>query len=388
MAQAESTPIRIAILLSTCNGAGYLLPLLESIEEQSWPHWDLWVRDDGSTDGTVEILEEFADRLKQENQAGTGNRVYVIRGENIGIVRSFFHLLEKAEIGYAGYSGYAFCDQDDIWLPAKLERAAQALKPDVPFLYHARQWLVDQKSGERALSPVPRHTGFANALIQNQVVGCTMVINQLLRECVLETLKSGSNHGSSGGNDGNISDEDASSSDDHANSGDDGDANSSDNHADSGDEDIKSSDFEPCAGIIMHDWWCYLLASAAGRIHYDPEPVILFRRHEESTTPVTTGLFRIIRKRLSALRNRNWSVRHIMQQAMALKRHYRIISNRANSNSWCRISKGYKQLLHSLLKLESATLIHRIGYLFTGKHVRAGKFDTAVFRLLVLFRRF
>ncbi len=335
-AQAESKSGRIAVLLSTCNGAGYLVPLLESIQDQSCPHWDLWVRDDGSTDGTVEILEEFAGRLAQKTQTGTGSRMHVIRGENIGIVRSFFHLLGQAGDAYAGYS---FCDQDDVWLPEKLERAVRVLKRDVPFLYHGRQWLVDQESGEKILSPVPKNAGFANALIQNQVVGCTMVINTPLRNCVLETLRAG-------------------------------------------------SDGDPCSGIIMHDWWCYLLASAIGHMHYDPEPVILFRRHEESTTPVATSSFRIIRKRLTAMRKRDWSVGHIVRQARALQRHFAHLENRTDSGLRCRLSESNRQLLHSLLNLQSATFSRRIGYLFTGEHSRIGKIDTTVFRLLVLFKRF
>ncbi|TVQ70254.1 MAG: glycosyltransferase family 2 protein [Balneolaceae bacterium] len=350
MKQAESKSGRIAVLLSTCNGAGYLVPLLESIQDQSWPHWDLWVRDDGSTDDTVEILEEFAGRLAQKNQPGTGSRMQVIRGENIGIVRSFFHLLGQAGDAYAGY---AFCDQDDVWHPAKLERAVRALKREVPFLYHGRQWLVDQESGEKILSPVPKRTGFANALIQNQVVGCTMVINTPLRECVLETLQAGSEDDPS-----------------------------------SGDNNHCSGDGDPCSGIIMHDWWCYLLASATGHIHYDPEPVILFRRHEESTTPVATSSFRIIRKRLSALRKRDWSVGHIMHQARVLQRHFTQVTIRADSNLRCRLSDSDMQLLHSLINLQSATFFGRIGYLFAGEHTRIGKIDTAIFRLLVLFKRF
>ncbi len=334
--QAEGRSGRIAVLLSTCNGAGYLVPLLESIQGQSWPYWDLWVRDDGSTDGTVEILEEFAGRLAQNKQTGTCNRMHVIRGENIGIVRSFFHLLGQAGNEYAGY---AFCDQDDVWLASKLERAAGVLEREVPFLYHGRQWLVDQKSGEKILSPPPKHTGFSNALIQNQVVGCTMVINPSLRECVLETLRTG-------------------------------------------------IDNDPFSGIIMHDWWCYLVASATGHIHYDPEPVILFRRHEESTTPVATSSFRVIRKRLSALRKRDWSVGHIMHQAKVLHWYFTHVIIRADSYSHCRLSDYDRQLLISLLNLQSASFFRRIGYLFAGEHVRLGKIDTIVFRLLVLFRRF
>lgn len=378
--QAEGKSRRIAVLLSTYNGAGYLVRLLESILDQNWPHWDLWVRDDGSDDDTLKILDEFAGRLKQKNQSGRENRMHVIRGENIGVVRSFFQLLEKAENGNAIYSGYAFCDQDDVWLPEKLERAARTMKPDVPFLYHARQWLTDQKSGEKTLSPVPDRTGFANALIQNQVVGCTMVINPLLRQCVMDTLRAANREISRSGSD---------PSSNHALIGTGDNVTSShDKVTSTGDKSPSTGDADPCSGIIMHDWWCYLLASAFGQIHYDPEPVIEFRRHEESTTPVSTGFFRMIRKRLSALRKRGWSVGHILEQARVLQRHITQSGNDTAALSPYRLSDSDRQLLISLLEIPSTNLFRRFGYLFTGVHKRADTMDTLVFRLLVLFRRF
>ncbi len=356
--KSEIKPLRFAVLLSTFNGAAYLTALLESIRKQNWPHWDLWIRDDGSHDGTFEILEDFAMRSKSEGM--TGNRVHVIRGENAGISGSFFQLLEQAG---DDYGGYAFCDQDDIWLPEKLERAAQALKEGQPMLYHARQWLMDQNSGKRELSARPANTGFANALVQNQVVGCTLVVNSRLRSCVLQALRS---------TDGLHS------------------------------------------RIIMHDWWCYLLGSGIGTIHYDPHPVILFRRHEESTTPVAAGLFEIMRKRLSTFRKHGWSVSHIMVQAEILSRHF---SSDASGMEYpgheqarsvrdpgvrqapdqpespagvarCRLPDHHQELLESLLELRSAGFLKRLRYLFSGKHHRTGLFETAFFRLLILMKRF
>lgn len=364
---AETRPVRIAILLSTCNGVPYVGELLESIRNQSWPHWDLWIRDDGSNDGTLEILEDFASRMAESGKGGTGNRVHLLPDENIGIVQSFFRLLDAAGSDYAGY---AFCDQDDVWLPEKLERAALSLKRDVgvPFLYHGRQWLTDQEGGKRVLSPVPVRVGFANALIQNQVVGCTMVINARLRQCVMHSLRD---------SDGTTS----------------------------------------FPGIIMHDWWCYLLASGTGRIHYDPEPQILFRRHQESSTPAATGSLRALRGRLSGLGKRNWSLSHIMIQAECLSRHYSDFGNRSASktdaseasgrggskpdfkaadseekpllhDAACSLPERNHRLLDSLLVLRRAGLIKRAVYLFAGRHKRAGLADTVVFRLLVLLRRF
>lgn len=364
---AETGPVRIAILLSTHNGSRYVGELLESIVEQSWLHWDLWIRDDGSNDGTLRILRDFAGRFGDSGLDGTASRVHLFPEENIGVAGSFFRLLEVAGSGYAGY---AFCDQDDVWLPEKLERAVMTLEQDVPFLYHCRQWLTDQDGGKRVLSPVPVRTGFANALVQNQVVGCTMVINARLRKCVLHSLR-------------------------------------------------EVDGVSPVSGIIMHDWWCYLLASGTGCIHYDPEPQILFRRHGKNTTPAAEDPVLALRGRLSGFGNRNWSLSHIMVQAEHLWRYFSFSGdatvNWADSDRKsttvgedddsdagldsapkkqssrerpCKLPEANRHLLESLVALRKAGFLKRVGYLFGGVHRRSGMAETIVFRLLVLLQRF
>ncbi len=351
----ENSPLRIAIVLSTWNGEKFLPELLKSLKRQTWLHWDLWVRDDGSDDGTVGLLEDFA---KQMEHKSSRNRVWVKSGGNIGAVRSFLTLLT---VIHNEYDAYAFCDQDDVWLPRKLERAATAIKNhqtnetdgDKPFLYHAGQWLEDQRSGKRTTSTAPVRTGFANALVQNQVVGCTMVINQALRTCLL--------HGTA----------------------------------------IKQEN-DPFSDIIMHDWWCYLLASGFGAITYDPEPVIIFRRHEQSTTPVAVNYWRALQKRLAAMNERGWSVSHIMRQAKAFSRLYAAHTNDAtgdiessrdrktliNKQSICVLPVNKKQQIGNLLRLTHSGFLTRILYLFFGEHKRAYCLDTFIFRLMVLQRRF
>ncbi len=341
-------PPRIAIVLSTWNGEQYLPELLESLRLQTWPHWDLWVRDDGSNDGTINQLEAFSNSM---NDGVSGNRVIVNRGRNIGIVRSFLTLLSDITDEYAGY---AFCDQDDIWLPEKLERAATALAvhqdnengTGVPCLYHAGLWLTDDRNNKRTKNPAPVRTGFSNALIQNQVVGCTMVINPALRECILNRIRS-------------------------------------------------SVDDDPATSIIMHDWWCYLLASGFGSIIYDPEPVIAFRRHHKSTTPAETTPYRALHKRITAIRKRDWSVSHIIRQAEAFARLYANDFERkqhaGSQEAACPpnlLSEDNKKLLDSLISLKHAGFLKRLRYLFWAEHKRDGILNTLVFRFLVLFRRF
>ena len=104
-----------------------------SVLEQSYPDVDILVRDDGSTDDTFVILKEY-------EEMHPNIRAY--QGENIGVNRSFFELLRKSD-ARAAYIG--FCDQDDYWLPEKIERAVEKLKRyDAPALYCGAKTLVDE----------------------------------------------------------------------------------------------------------------------------------------------------------------------------------------------------------------------------------------------------
>lgn len=207
----------VQVLLATYNGARFLPEQLASLEAQQEAAWQLWWRDDGSTDGSVALLEAFAARTGRAAPAGTPPG-------RAGAMGSFMHLLAAAPPG----GHYAFCDQDDVWLPAKLRRAQAALAElgeDRPALYCGRQRLVDTALRPTGLSPLPgRPLGFRNALVQNVVTGCTLVLNDAARRLVLAAPP-------------------------------------------------------PPAGS-MHDWWCYLLVSGAGgAMRFDPEPGLLYRQH-------------------------------------------------------------------------------------------------------------
>jgi len=75
----------VQILLSTYNGTKYIIPLMESLLGQDYPHMEILVRDDGSNDGTVELLREYA---------ANHTNIKVVTGVNLGFARSFFKLLE------------------------------------------------------------------------------------------------------------------------------------------------------------------------------------------------------------------------------------------------------------------------------------------------------
>ncbi len=170
MQNEHATSGQVQILLSTYNGEPFLAELLDSLLEQDYPHLRILARDDGSSDGTVDILKKY----RSEHQT-----IEVFAGENLGFVQSFFELLKKVdpETEYIG-----FCDQDDVWLPDKVSRAVKAMSGpsrEGPTLYGSRLKIVDQ--GLNALSDStipPRRLSFDNALVESSVVGCTMLFNR------------------------------------------------------------------------------------------------------------------------------------------------------------------------------------------------------------------
>ena len=102
--------LRIAILMSTYNGASYLKEQIDSLEKQDVPV-DIFIRDDGSTDKTIDILKKYQSKPN----------VHIEYGINLGYKKSFMTLLMKVN----DYDYYAFCDQDDIWLPNKISCAVK-----------------------------------------------------------------------------------------------------------------------------------------------------------------------------------------------------------------------------------------------------------------------
>ncbi len=208
----------IHILLATYQGAPHLSQQLASIAAQTHGGWLLWASDDGSTDGTVGLLQAFAHAHP--------TRVQLLQGPRQGAARNFFSLIHG--IGGVGINDLvAFCDQDDVWLPDKLARAAQwhaaRAAPEQPGLYMARTTITNSALNPLGHSRVPHTLGIGNALVENVAGGNSMVFNQAL----LHTLRR-----------------------------------------------IQS------AHMVLHDWSAYLAAAACGaQMVYDEKPCLLYRQH-------------------------------------------------------------------------------------------------------------
>lgn len=217
----------VTILLSTYNGEVYLRDQLESILSQTHKNIYLIVRDDGSTDSTVEILQSYAHKFRLFS---------LVEGENIGVVKSFMELLNRAP-SEADY--IAFCDQDDVWDLDKIANAVEAMEREggltQPRLYFTPTRIVDSKLGLISeKDQVKKGPSFYNSLVQNVVTGCTAVINQEARKLLV-------------GRDVNWS------------------------------------------NVVMHDWWVYQVVSAFGEIVYSPRPSISYRQHENNVVGARSG---------------------------------------------------------------------------------------------------
>lgn len=169
---------QVNVLLSTYNGEAYLHEQLLSLYLQTYQHTKIYVRDDGSSDSTLDILQKEASENRLSLQ---------ISEANLGPAASFFRLLETS--GDSGF--YAFCDQDDIWNSDKIEMAVYAIQrfsPKIPVMYFSRLTYVDSENNFIKFSPIPRVLGFGNALVENVATGCTVVMNKIARDLIVKSL--------------------------------------------------------------------------------------------------------------------------------------------------------------------------------------------------------
>ncbi len=159
----------VQVLMSTYNGEKYLKEQIDSILSQENVEVSLLIRDDGSTDKTISILE----KIVKENT----NVSYYI-GKNIGSAKSFIDLVNQSkEVDY-----YAFADQDDVWNSKKIISAIEKIENDsnIPSLYISALEVVDEELNTIEIKKVSGNLCFEGEMAKNFATGCTMVFNKKL----------------------------------------------------------------------------------------------------------------------------------------------------------------------------------------------------------------
>lgn len=252
-------PVRVAILLCTFNGASFLKQQINSFVEQTHKNWTLYVSDDGSTDGTLELLEQYRRDIGED-------RIKIIAGPQQGFAKNFLSLAQFAQDS-ADY--YAFSDQDDIWHPEKLDRGINQLLPlgsPTPSIYCSRTRLIDSEGKVIGFSPLfQRPPSFENALVQSIAGANTMLINGPALALLNSTPSQ--------------------------------------------------------LNIVAHDWLAYLLiTSCGGTIRYDLVPTLDYRQHAANIIGANAGILTRITRLTKMLkgRSRNWS-----ESNLAILEHFR-----------------------------------------------------------------
>lgn len=177
----------IEILLATYNGSEYLDEQINSILAQTYGDWHLTIRDDGSTDNTIEILNEFQGMYPEkitvlEDREPSGKACF-----------NFMRLAKEMNKNHTG-DFYMFCDQDDVWEQDKIEQTIKLMLKmsskygkDIPILIHSDLFVVDEDL--ELISPsfmrythVSENKNLCDLLLMNSIVGCTVMINRKLLE--------------------------------------------------------------------------------------------------------------------------------------------------------------------------------------------------------------
>jgi len=257
----------ICILLASYNGEKFISDQLDSLLAQTYTNWKLFIRDDGSTDKTVSIINKYIAK---------DNRISLVNDDkkNLGSCQNFATLLN---IVCSQFQYIMFCDQDDFWLPFKIETTLAEMKQvekqqqkkipvlvytNFKYVYNDLNTIPSRKNFETTKVSKLR---FAHLLAQNPAYGCTMMLNKQLADIVNPIPVQAENH----------------------------------------------------------DYWVALVASALGKIHYINKPTILYRQHNNNISTNYNSNSLVKRFKRIVLQGKNFEdVRQKLVMARAFKAAY------------------------------------------------------------------
>jgi len=302
----------ITILMAVYNGEKYLSQQIESIISQTYSQWKLVICDDCSTDSSYSIINKYhklyPDKIiAYRNEAPTGSAQ-----------ANFMSMLKFSETEYT-----MFADQDDVWLPDKISLTLNKMKRieqcegNIPILVHTDMAVVDSELNQISTSFMkycrynPSKRDLNHLLVQNNISGCTVMINKNLLEMVI-----------------NI----------------------------------------PASHMLMHDWWLGLTAAAFGKIGYIDKPTSMYRQHTDNQLGAKQKDFKYYIEKIKVILRHNTgsdTITTLIQARKFLEQYNEQLSERnrkivsaysdfSNINifrRWCRLFKYklWKQNLEGVL---------------------------------------
>lgn len=259
----------ICIIMAAYQGEQYLARQIDSIIENTYQNTELHIYDDGSTDNTFAIAQRYADKYP--------DKIYAVRNVmNKGVILNFLEATASLEADY-----YMYCDQDDVWLPEKIQKTLDYMKKQentatpacsTPVVVFSDAIVTDANLAQTAPS-FQRQSGYdTNALdlphllMENKLIGCTMMFNRAARDKLLERKMS--------------------------------------------------------SAIRMHDWWLALIGAAFGKVAYLDEPLMLYRQHDHNVIGGSSkGSY--LKDRISHLRRDREALYATMAQGKAFLSAYK-----------------------------------------------------------------
>ena len=225
---------RIAVMMSTYNGERFIREQLDSIAGQEGPVGiKLFIRDDGSSDNTIQIIRSYMSSMD----------IVLYTGDNIGTGRSFMELLSSVLALNEKFDFYAFSDQDDIWMSEKLIKAIGFFKNNDPLLYFSNLISCYSDGTKEYVYKGAQSAGLKENIIKSNAAGCTFVFNTAMAERI---------------------------------------------------KDIEPP-CHAVLRYLFHDTWIFLLCCIYGKTIYDEEPHILYRIHDSNASMHHLSIFRRIR---------------------------------------------------------------------------------------------
>lgn len=285
---------KLAILMATYNGEKYLEEQIESILNQTYNNFTLYIRDDDSSDNTNRIIDKYIQEYP--------NKIVQIKDERIAssACKNFMYLLEHV-YNLNEYELFMFADQDDVWKDNKvyetIKKYIEITDKEQPILIHTDLEVVDcnldliNKSYMKYANLKSKKSMLNNYLIQNNVTGCTSFINKSLVDLVKFDI----------------------------------------------------------VNIRMHDWYFALLASVFGKIIFIDEATIKYRQHRENVIGAkkANSIKTIYRKIMNHLKKGiiKKDLNELFIQAESFKKHYYNLLDAKNKNiidDFCRIKNSNK----------------------------------------------